>query len=246
MKLRSLRQPGTAERGFTLLEMIIALTLVAMMSVTLWGVLRISIRSWQAGTDSIDNNQQHRVTLDLVQKQMASIYGLMTPVDPQRGGPAYPIFAGSEMGLQCISLNSLFFQENPGLTMVSYEVARDRRGNYSLVEREQRYLGIDPLRESLFDRKDLRTTVIFDNLISFAFEYFDPGSTDRPSQWLREWSTKDLLRLPAAISMTMIALDPNGERFSRHMVIPVLAKPYDPRLSFVNPFENRVVGVRQQ
>jgi prepilin-type N-terminal cleavage/methylation domain-containing protein len=231
------------DQGFTLLEMLIAVTLVAMLAVSLWGVFRVSIKSWQSGTQSIDSNQRHRTVLDLVKKQMASIYGLVPPVDPLTGGPVYPIFAGTATSMQCISLNSLRFQDVPGLAMVSYDVVRDQRGNYSLVEREAQYLGLDPGRESLFDREDERSTVIFDNLVNFAFEYFDPGSNDRPSQWVREWNAKELLRLPAAISMTMMSLDARGERFNRHMVVPIQAKPYDLRFGFINPFENRPVGV---
>lgn len=223
--------------GFTLIEMIVALTLVAMMAVSLWGVLRVGIRSWQNGTQSIDINQRHRTVLDLVKKQIASIYGLVPPVDPLVGGAAYPIFAGNETSMQCISLNSLRFQEVPGLAMVSYDVVRDQRGNYALVEREAQYLGAYPGAESFSARADERSIVIFDNLVNFAFEYFDPGSSDRPSRWVREWNAKELLRLPAAVSMTMISVDARGKQFSRHMVIPIQAKPYDPRTAFVNPFE---------
>ncbi len=224
-------------RGFTLVEMLVALTLVALLAVSLWGVLRVSIRSWQNGTQSIDVNQRHRTVLDLVQKQIASIYGLVPPVDPLVGGAAYPIFAGTETSMQCISLNSLRFQEVPGLALVSYDVVRDARGNYALVEREAQYLGSYPGRESFPERIDERSTVIFDNLVNFAFEYFDPGGSDRPSRWVREWNAKELLRLPAAVSMTMIGLDARGKQFSRHMVVPIQAKPYDARTAFVNPFE---------
>jgi len=235
----SSRRSGTLrECGFTLLEMVIALTLVAMMAVSLWGLLRIGIRSWQRGTESVDSNQRHRTVLDLVKKQLASIYGLVVPADPQAGGGYYPVFAGTETSLQCISLNSLRFYQSPGLTMVSYDVVRDRRGDYSLVERERQYLGFDPARESLFDREPPEPTVIFDRLVSVMFEYYDPGSTDRPAEWLRAWDAREMGRLPAAISMTMVAIDVGGERFSRHMVIPVAAKPQDPRLRFANPFES--------
>ncbi len=234
------RKAGNSKcNGFTLLEMIIALTLVAMMAVSLWGVFRISVRSWQDGTGSIDSNQRYRTVLDLVKKQLASIYGLTSPPDLQTGGAVYPLFAGGETSLQCISLNSLRFQSNPGLAMVSYDVIRDERGGYALVEREERFLGLEPEQEAFFRSSEPQATVIFENLVSFMFEYFDPGTSERPAQWLREWNARELGRLPSAVSMTMIAMDPRGERYSRHLVIPVLAGPYNPNLQFVNPFENR-------
>ena len=94
------------ESGFTLLEMIIAVTLVAMLAVSIWGVFRISIESWKRGTEYIDANQRHRTILDLVKKQMASTYGLIAPVDLRTGGARYPLFAGTESSLQFISLNA--------------------------------------------------------------------------------------------------------------------------------------------
>jgi hypothetical protein len=141
--------------------------------------------------------------------------------------------------VQFISLNSLRFQENPGLTLVSYDLVRADRGEgYSLVEREQQYLGLDPGRESIFD-EDPKVVTIFENLMSFSFEYFDPGTAERPSRWVHDWSGREMGMLPAAVSMTMMLRDSKGGQFNRHMVVPILAKPYDPRLAFSNPFDSR-------
>ncbi len=227
------------EAGFTLVEIVVAVTLVALMAVGLWAALRISVLSWSRGSDFVDANQRNRTVLDLVQKQMASIYGLVAPIDPQTGGGIYPIFAGAETSLQFISLNSLRFQENPGLTMVSYDVAGDRTGTYALMEREERYLGLDPSQQNLLDRKDEQATTLFPNLVSFKFEYFDPGTADQPAQWVTNWNAQETRRLPEAISMTMVSRDSRGGTFSRQIVVPIMAKVSDPRLNFVNPFESR-------
>lgn len=232
-------QADSGAHGFTLVEMVVAVTLVAMMAVGLWAALRISVMSWARGTDFIDANQRSRTILDMIQKQMASIYGVIAPVDLQTGGAIYPIFAGQETSVQFICLNSLRFQENPGLTMVSYDVVRDRAGAFALAEREERYLGMDPARQSFLDRKDLQETTLFSNLMSFKFEYFDPAYGDRPAQWVTNWDAPQTRRLPAAISLTMISKDSRGGTFSRQIVVPIMAKPYDPRLSFVSPFESR-------
>ena len=230
---------GPGSSGFTLLELIIALTLVALMAVGLWGAFRISVRSWTRGTEFIDTNQRTRTILDLVKKQLASTYGLFAPSDSRPGSVLAPVFAGAETSMQFLSLNSLRFQDNPGLTMVSYDLANDRAGRFSLVEREARYLGLDPGRETSLDIRDEQVTTIFQDLESFSFEYFDPGVQDQPARWVREWNSRELLRLPGAVSLTMVARDSRGGLLSRHLVVPILAKPYDSRSTFVNPFENR-------
>jgi general secretion pathway protein J len=230
--------------GFTLIELIIALTLVALMAVGLWGAFRISVRSWMRGTEFIDTNQRTRTILDLVKKQMASIYGLSVPIDSQPGSPIVPLFAGKDMSVQFISLNSLRFQENPGLTMVSYDLIRDKAGRFSMVEREAPYLGLDLALSTTMDDREEQLTPIFEDLESFSFEFFDPGAQDRPARWVKEWNTSETLRLPTALSLTMVARDVRGGLLSRHLVVPIMAKPYDPRVTFVNPFENRPVPRR--
>jgi prepilin-type N-terminal cleavage/methylation domain-containing protein len=247
--LKRSRQIFDQTQGFTLLEILVAVTLVAMMAVGLWAAMRISITSWQRGTDLIDINQRHRSILDLVKKQMASIYGLVAPINlqmMQMGRLPYPMFWGNDRGVQFISLNSLHFQENPGLTMVAYDIERDRQGAFHLVERETQYLGMEPGRDGLFDSAELTAVEIFENLGSFTFEYYDPGTADRPARWVREWDGREAGRLPTAISMTMIARDSRGGMLSRQLVVPILAKPYDPMLmNFQNPFDSRPRRLRE-
>jgi prepilin-type N-terminal cleavage/methylation domain-containing protein len=225
-----------SQAGFTLLEMLVAVTLIALMAVGLWGVFRISIRSWARGTEFMDANQRQRSILNLVRKQMASTYGLVAPPDEQEGGTASIVFNGTESSLRFISLNSLQFQESPGLTLTSYEVGQEPTGGFALVERESRYLGRLPEDGSL---SGSRTTPIFENLSSCLFEYFDPGDGENPARWVREWDGKKLGRFPLAVSVTMESHDPRGNTLSRHMVVPIKAEPNPMRPQFINPFGRR-------
>ena len=219
------------------MEMLIAVTLVALMAVALWSVFTLSIRSWSRGTQFIDKNQRHRSILDLVYKQMASAYGLYGQFDEESEEGSYLIFNGTENSVRFISLNSLQFMESPGLTLVSYEVARDAMGDYSLVEKETRYLG-QPLEQE-FSMAASKAVPIFEKLSSCAFEYFDPGSGDSPPAWVTEWDGDQMGRLPAAVSMTMISLDPRGNTLSRHMVVPIQANSGESRVNILGPFGGR-------
>lgn len=230
---RSVRSEG----GFTLLEMIIAVTLVAMMAVGLWGVFSVSVRAWTRGAHSIDANQRHRSVLDMVRKQMASAYALSGEYEDEAGISSQLIFNGLQDSLLFISLNSLQFLESPGLTLVRYEVSRDSQGNYVLVEKEARYVGQKPDEESSVNPD--RAVAIFENLSSCTFEYLDPGSETDPPKWVREWDGQALRRMPAAVSMTLVSRDPSGETLSRHLVIPLQAKTNETRATFLEPFRRR-------
>lgn len=244
-----------SETGFTLIEMLVGLTLVAMIAVGLWAIFSVTVRSWSRGTESIDETQRHRSILDKVRKQIASAYPLSgladLPVDMDMtvnlAVNAQPlsvrslIFTGAETSLNFISLNSLRFQESPGLTVVSYEVALDSKGNYSLVEREARYTGQTLDQEVLADLSE--ATPVFENLSSCIFEYFDPGNNDNTSQWVGAWSGQERRQLPAAVSITMISRDPKGNLLNRHMVVPVQAQMNNSQIPRVNAFGGRVRAV---
>jgi prepilin-type N-terminal cleavage/methylation domain-containing protein len=227
-----------SEAGFTLLEMIVAVTLVAMMAVGLWAVFSISVRAWSRGTEFIDTNLRNRNIIDMVRKQIASTYALIAPPDMKTGAAQNPIFQGTESGFSFVSLSSLQFQENPGLTLVTYEVSQGGDGNYSLVERESRYLVQSP-DDELFSNQG-KAVPIFGNLISCFFEYYDPGRDDTPAQWVKQWDAKEEGRLPTAISMRMISRDPKGNTLSRYLVVPVQATVNNIGVNAINPF-----GVRR-
>jgi prepilin-type N-terminal cleavage/methylation domain-containing protein len=254
MLLTRKRRLSLSESGFTLIEMLVAVTLVAMLAVGLWSVFSVSVRSWSRGTEFIDKTQRHRSILDKVRKQMASAYPLNASVDSSMDVPEdaavetqaiqgrtranTPLFYGTETSMSFISLNSLRFQESPGLTLVSYEVAQDAEGNYSLVEKETRYTG------QIYDLGMMpgmsEAISIFENLSSCIFEYFDPGDNDNTAQWIPEWNGQDKGQLPVAVSITMISRDPQGKSLNRHMVVPVQAQVNDPRVNPINRIRGRI------
>jgi len=219
------RAQFTQEWGFTLVEILVAVTLVAMMAVGLWAALRIGINSWARGTENIDASQRNRSIMDLVRKQIGSTYGAVAPVDLLTGTAAYPIFSGSETSVQFISLCSLRFHDNPGLTMVSYDVVQNAQGDYELVQKEAKYLGLNPERQDYFINSTEQALTIFSNLESFKFEYFDPGDQTAGPQWVSSWDPHETQRLPTAISMTFVTRDTRTGTLARQMVVPIIAKP---------------------
>lgn len=213
------------QQGFTLLEMMISVTLVALMAVALWGTFRVAIGGWLRGTQMIDANQRHRSVMDLVKKQMASTYWA-TPTDGERQelpeGVPPVLFEGTDDGVRFVSLNALNFEEHPGLTLVSYSVAEDGVGGYSLVEHEQKYLGPGPTQEA---SSAAAPTVILENLSGCTFQYFDPEEDGNAGRWVDQWNGEDSRRLPTAISLSVTSRDSKGNASSRQMVIPIKAEP---------------------
>ena len=221
MKRLNVEDLRRSDQGFTLLEIVIAVTLMVMIAAGLWGVMSTSIRGWVKGTQYIDTNQRNRNALTMVRKQIASASSLLIQPDPTVGGVPYPLFNGTESSFQFLSVNSLLFQDSPGLTLVTYEISEGSNGAYSLVEKESRYLGQVADQESLATQE--KTTSVLDNISSCSFEFYDPGNTETPAEWVKEWSGMDSGRLPVAISMEMNWRDSRGNTVNRQIVIPIQA-----------------------
>jgi prepilin-type N-terminal cleavage/methylation domain-containing protein len=234
---RRKEQSGKSEAGFTMLEMMIAVTLVAIMAVGLWAVFRIGISSWSRGTSFIDTNQRHRSILDMVQKQIASTFGVYKQSDPQLSVPPALYFSGTENSLRFVSLSSLRFYESPGLTFVIYEVAQDAGGDLSLVEKEARYLG--QISDQEVTASQSKPTPIYENLSSCVFQYMDAGDDETSPGWVGEWDGEDRGRLPKAVSISMVSRAPGSKALSRHMVVPIQAIASDFRMNFISPFGRR-------
>ena len=59
-----------SQAGFTLLELLISMTLLAMLFVLLFGGLRFGMRAWERGTSSADAVDQVRIVQDLMRRQI--------------------------------------------------------------------------------------------------------------------------------------------------------------------------------
>ncbi|MEW6077238.1 MAG: prepilin-type N-terminal cleavage/methylation domain-containing protein [Thermodesulfobacteriota bacterium] len=113
-----------AGSGFTLLELMISMTILAMMVVILFGGFRVGVRAWEKGENDLDARQRQRIVLDLLRRQLASVCATEV-LDPNgqevlfRGGPRSMAFV-SHVSLVPGSLN--------GLAYVTYAVDRDKSG----------------------------------------------------------------------------------------------------------------------
>jgi general secretion pathway protein J len=76
MKRRPQRARRTRQHGFTLLELTIALLLLALMSAVLFGSLKLSATSWDKGEAKTDRSNEMRLTEDFLRKTLTSQHPL--------------------------------------------------------------------------------------------------------------------------------------------------------------------------
>ena len=107
-----------SDLGFTLLELLLSLTIVAIIVVIIFGALRIGVRAWEKGEADIEINQRQRIVLGLLKRQLASI----SLRKIANGGNNPFLLKGDNKSMAFVSQVSMVPGNTFGLALVKYIV----------------------------------------------------------------------------------------------------------------------------
>lgn len=186
--------------GFTLLEMLLAISLMLMLAGLAYGTLRIGVRGWEAADDHAERGDALHVAWPFLHQTLedARLYS---------GRDAtHPSFIGTEQDLRWVSqLPAHFAQGGPRVLQLSVEQdhAHDRRQlvlrNYSLDAES------DAATASGTERDDTRQrAVLVDDLATLKIAYYGvPQSETRGAPlWQDSWQQRDVLPLLVRVDIT--------------------------------------------
>lgn len=156
-----------AQGGFTLLELLISLTLLVLMLVITLGALRMGYRSVAAAERKMASQERFRTVLSVIDAQIQSQVPLTYEEEAQR---KY-YFKGEAKALRFSSNHSIWGGQR-GYVLVDYRIEADPAGREVLFAAEQTP-GIEGRRE---------VRMIEAAEISFAYLYRDPAA--ERAQWL--------------------------------------------------------------
>ena len=179
----------TSERGFTLIEMIVALALMGLLLSALAGITGEWLPSWNRGLDRIQRSELIGIALERIGADLAAAEFVAANRDTRK-----PLFDGSELSVTFVR-TSLGPNAVPGLDVVRLGEVRDR-GEFVTVRSQARFT---PLADgvSLSEQVHLGSPVVLLRApyrLSFAY-----AGADRA--WKNAW--KDAERLPAMIRLTV-------------------------------------------
>ena len=104
--------------GFTLLELLISLTIMGLIVVVVFGAFRIGVRAWEKGEKDVETHQRQRVVLNLIKRQLASIF-----VHKVGNGNHRPFFLkGDKKSMEFLSNTSITPGNLSGLLYAIYVV----------------------------------------------------------------------------------------------------------------------------
>jgi general secretion pathway protein J len=178
-----------AERGFTLLELLLALAIVGALVVIAFSGVRVALAAWRQGEDRAEAHQHIRSVALTLSRSISAAY----PYNAPRGDTPTPglLFTGTESRLEFVTQAAPYPASIPvAFTAVVFELgdSDERRG---LVIRQRVLPNRDPFADAV---------VVFNDptLTELSFGYLDEGGA-----WQTTWDTETSKRLPRAIRISV-------------------------------------------
>ena len=194
-------------KGFTLIEVVLALTLFALLAGIVYGALSLSQRAVAKAQTSADRNQKQRATVDLLGSFIRSAYPYRpTPQDQTI------FFDGADDSLTFVSAYS---QALGGRGMAKIQIRSEETddGHTSLSLEETTPVRLNVEEGSAGQSQSL---VLRERVKDFRLAYLDPQAEEE--NWEESWNGQERRVLPRAVRLTF--QDENGQDVS--WVFPVM------------------------
>lgn len=205
----------TVQRGFTLMEMLIGLTLLGFILALLFAGFRLASDSWDAVSARAETTADEQLGRAFVRRLLSQLQPLRW-----RGAMNQPLaFAGESNGLRAVA--PISGQAGSGglrvieLVIESGEQGSKGEGPLRLVLRHA------PLRREAEQFTDTlpqaETRTLLGGLTAAEFRYFGPEKHDEPPRWQNAWTNPE--RLPRLIAIRASGRD---EGWSELVVAPMI------------------------
>ncbi|MCI4355196.1 MAG: prepilin-type N-terminal cleavage/methylation domain-containing protein [Thermoplasmata archaeon] len=203
-----------ADSGFTLLEVVLAMTLLALVVAICYGAFHLGIRAVEKGEVAVVTTQRLRVASDVIIRQIKSAvpYAVRNEDDD-----VYPYFEGSGTSMRFVTTAGM--QSGGSLAVVEYRLEEDPT---RLVMREGVAFSPDGLGHGKLGMSEERSVVLLDGFRTVSFEYMLNDGAD--TEWRRSWDGHVEEMLPAAVRVLIDGLPGADSKWGQE--IPTMACQY--------------------
>lgn len=175
------------QRGFTLLEVLLAMSLLSIMMVLLFASLSTSARSWNLGEQKIARVNEKAVTYGFFKRYLSNARPLWGRDD---GQPVF-MFQGQIQSVKFVSdmpLSSAY----KGLQQ--FELYLDKHNN-----NQRLMVAVKPFSFQENSEIKAQPQILLTQITSFEVHYFDAGAQD----WAEQWLDKETLPVLVKISVEL-------------------------------------------
>ena len=202
----------SSNAGFTLVEVVLALTIFALMGAILYGALALSQKTVERSQVSFEKNQQLRAFADLMGSYIRSSH-------PYRATPQDPAiyYQGEEDHLSFVSASSLALGgRGMALVRIAWQEGEGSEGALTLSEELPVRLGDDS--EGGGQRNSV---VLREGIQQLRFAYLDPQSDGE--EWEERWDATERKTLPRAVRVSYRTAAGKEVRWTFPIMVSLLA-----------------------
>jgi general secretion pathway protein J len=184
--------------GFTLLELLISITLIGVILVIVMGAFRIGIRAWETGERDIEIHQRQQIVLSLVKQQLASV--CWRKITKQDKKSFY--LKGDSKSLECVSGIAVSPGNAFGNVYVNYRIIQESRDNTEAFEVFEQNIAMIRPEADLYEADEDAFHELINGAYAIFFEYLketEPGVLE----WQDEWDPEQDAGLPEAIRLSL-------------------------------------------
>lgn len=185
-------------RGFTLLELLISMTILAMIVTIMFAAFRIGVRAWEKGEKDVSGRQRQRIVLDLIKHQLASI--CVTDVRDGNGQPVF--FKGDHRSMAFVSHIPLT-GGLPGLAYVKYAVLPDPGDDNVRLTFYEEIAAVSAGETGAREPDEADFSELLSGMKSIGFEYLKIRPDEQESPWQESWDPAVEPGPPRAIRITL-------------------------------------------
>ncbi|WP_045836336.1 type II secretion system protein J [Hyphomicrobium sp. 99] len=179
------------EAGFTLIEMLVSLTILSVVLGLLGIGIRIFSKNWEASSKHIETLDMVSRTYDILNRDTA---GLQRLIRVDGGSPRY-LFSGTRDALSFVTLEPPYPSET-GPYFVSYSAAAGVQGTELIRARAPYQMGVQTLPSAT----PANQVPLLEGPFVYRFSY--AIASDGPKDWLTSWPSAN--RLPDLVRLEII------------------------------------------
>jgi general secretion pathway protein J len=196
-------------QGFTLIEVVITLTLLGFIVLIIFGAFRLGLSAWERGESTKEEYQRLRMISELISQQVKSAVPYKIKSEKAEGD--YLAFEGTAHSVKFVSALSMKARNPEGFVYAIYQFKEEGNEAGRLILFEQRVVNRDFFAE---EPSEDSGHPLLEGISTVRFEYYreeDP-SKDWKEEWVDEWNARDERELPKAFRMTIVQKNQEGNK----------------------------------
>ncbi len=183
------------QTGFTLIEIIVVMTMLALIMTMVYGAINTSRKMASKGVKRIDATNEVRVVQELIRRQISRIL----PMAFKEEDGVFVIFEGDEHHIMYVSpMPGYLGKGGPHVQLI--EIVDGKGGK---ILQFSHWLLNDSLEEDSFDNSDQEPVVLLENIEDAQFSFMKLDEEGEPEDWDSQWEEGENTPLMVQLEVEM-------------------------------------------